>query len=262
MSHLINSFNDHFEVVTVDSAELQREAFRVRYQVLCLDAQVPDFEADKFPDGMERDRFDPRSVQSLLRYRPTGEYVGTVRLILSDPDDPASPLPIEEHAGAYFDNELVKSGRLPRKQIAEISRLIIKRDFRAADANSSHPYFSSDHLERFPEDRRNYSLPFFGILSAILRMTAQNDISYWYGGMEQTLYKRLARVGLEMTPIGPTVSYHGLRRPYLGDVTQLVDNSYFHHRPIWNLVTENGSIWPAPANAGADDKDCNELCFE
>lgn len=253
MNLLTKNFNEHFEVISADTEELLQQAYRIRYQVLCVEERVPDFEAEKFPREIETDDYDRRAVQSLLRYRPSGEYIGTVRLILSEPSCPEQSFPIEEFAGPHFDPALVQATRLPRAHTAEISRLVIKRAFRSRQEEAAYPYFSPTSVKRFPKDRRIVHHPFLGLLVAIMRMSARHGVTHWYAGMEPALHKRLARLGLKLTPLGPLVEYHGVRQPYIGEVGRLMDSIYFKHRDIWELLTEAGTIWPAPAPEAVDE---------
>jgi len=131
MSINVARFNEYFDIVSANTPDLLAESYRLRYRVLCLEESVPGFEKQKYPDGMERDEYDASSVHSLLRYRTTGEFVGTVRLILSDPADVDRPFPIELHAAGDFDPKRIDIRRLPRGQTAEISRLVVPRSLRS-----------------------------------------------------------------------------------------------------------------------------------
>ena len=73
-------FNRYLSVVPADTPSLLDQAFRLRFQVYCVERGFEN-PADH-PDGRERDRDDDRSLHSLLIDRATGSAVGTVRLIL------------------------------------------------------------------------------------------------------------------------------------------------------------------------------------
>jgi N-acyl amino acid synthase of PEP-CTERM/exosortase system len=245
MNPLISSFNECYEIVRADTDELIQHAFRIRYQVMSVEEQVPDFESEKYTNGLERDHYDERrSVQSLLRFRPTGDYIGTVRLILSDPEQPEQPFPVEEAAGEYFDSEVVQPSCLPRRQTAEISRLVVAREFRNGPETAGLPTPG----QRYTGNPGIIHKPFLGLLVAIMRMTVERGITHWYAGMEQPLHIRLASFGLKLTPIGPPVQYHGTRRPYLGTVEQMMHGVYHKRRQVWELLTDAGNLYPPPAS--------------
>src|SRR5688572_19271143 len=97
MNDIVAAFHEYFEVIPANSKELQHEVFRLRYQVLCLEQRVPGFDAARYPDQCERDIYDDHSSHVLLLHRPSGGFVGTARLILSDPAHPKKLLPLELH---------------------------------------------------------------------------------------------------------------------------------------------------------------------
>ena len=49
MNDVVAAFNDYFEVIDADSPELLREAFRVRYQVLCVGNALLAFKRQTIP---------------------------------------------------------------------------------------------------------------------------------------------------------------------------------------------------------------------
>ena len=88
-------FGRYFEIhCDVGSSEdLLDEALKLRYQVYCVEHAYEDPAA--FPDEMERDIYDGRSLHSLLIHRATHLSAGTVRLIRPDANEPLGSLPIE-----------------------------------------------------------------------------------------------------------------------------------------------------------------------
>ncbi len=41
MNDVVAAFNEYFEIIHVDSPELLRDVFRLRYQVLCIEQRAP-----------------------------------------------------------------------------------------------------------------------------------------------------------------------------------------------------------------------------
>jgi N-acyl amino acid synthase of PEP-CTERM/exosortase system len=247
MNQLSKSFYEYFEILQADSESLREQAYRLRYEVLCLEKNLPGF--DQNPENLESDKYDRFSIQSVMRYRATGEVVGTVRLILHDPDDLRYQFPLEINTGRYFDKKSVDPSTLPRKNTAEISRLLLSRKFRSRSGESHYPHgglgadkFHAPELRRTPQ-------PFLGLVAAIIRMTAMNSITHWYAGMEPTLNSSLKRFGLDLMPIGPVCSYHGMRQPYLGIVDDVLTSAYFKDRSVWEFLTEEGTLWAPPKDA-------------
>ena len=66
MNDIVAAFNEYFEVIDADTPELLREAFRVRYQVLCVEQRAPGFPASRYPEKMESDDYDRHSFFASL----------------------------------------------------------------------------------------------------------------------------------------------------------------------------------------------------
>lgn len=250
MSDLNTAFDEYFEVISANTQELREQVFRLRYQVYCEEIKLPDFEPWKFAQDLEIDEFDDRSVHYLMRHRPSGKIAGTVRLVLADSRDPNQPFPIEHFASHYFDPALIDPTKLPRRHTAEISRLILAKDFRSRKQEFYSPYGADTNIHEFSDKkRRRFPHPVLGLLVSIVRMSAEQSITHWYAGMEPMLNRLLGRFGLNLRPIGPVIEYHGTRQPYLGLVSCVLDRVYEQHREVWELLTDYGRVWPAPVRA-------------
>lgn len=244
MSDLIAAFKDYFEVVPADTPQLLEETFRLRYQVYCQEMHFED--SSQYPGDLEMDDYDPRSVHILLRHRPSGSAVGTVRLVLADPVDPDKPFPIEEHA--RFEPGFAGVPKRLRRHTAEISRLAILRRF----PHHAHEHARSPSLLRDTDNpamgqRRRFPHPLLALAVGIMRMSATKGITHWYALMDSSLNRLLSQYDLHLQTIGPVLDYHGLRRPHFDSVEKVMDKAYQRHREIWELLTDDGRLWPAPS---------------
>src|SRR3974390_3347762 len=79
-SDLPSDYDRHFAVVRATTDELLRKAYRLRYQVYCV--ENPFENPDEQIDQCETDKYDDRSVHALLLHRRTGEVAGASRVIL------------------------------------------------------------------------------------------------------------------------------------------------------------------------------------
>lgn len=249
MSDLVSAFNKYFEIVPVNSPDLQQEFFHLRYQVYSEELRLSGFESWRFPDGFETDEYDQpnRSASSLLRHRPTGSLVGGIRLVFCDPDNPSKPFPIEAHIGHYFDPALIDPAQLPRRTTAEITRLMLAKQFRSRGRERlyAHGMDSSSFQER-PDNRREFPHPVLGLFVALVHLSSCYGITHWYAMMELALDRHLRRYAAHLKPIGSPVDYCGVRRPHFDTADHVLTQMFRKHRDIWDLVTDHGKVWPAP----------------
>ena len=76
-------YDRHFDVLRAATPRLVHEAYRLRYQVYCVENPFED--PEQHISACECDDDDERSIHTLLLHRRTGEIAGTTRVILPDP---------------------------------------------------------------------------------------------------------------------------------------------------------------------------------
>jgi N-acyl amino acid synthase of PEP-CTERM/exosortase system len=220
-------FNHYLAVVPADSAELQEKAFRLRYQVYCLERGFEN-PAD-YPDGRERDGDEGRSLHSLLLDRATGAAVGTVRLIMPRRGD---DLPVFRLIGA---GRLHRAG-LPLETTAEVSRFAVAKAFRRRLEEGWRT-----RAGRAAADGREPALQLltFGLIRAVVMMGALGDVTHVVAMMEPALLRLLRRLGIAFHPLGRMVNHHGLRQPgwALGEQLIACINKY---RPELGEIISDG----------------------
>lgn len=244
MSDLGHDFFEHFQLIPATNAYLLEQSFRLRYEVLCKEKALASFSAEYYPEKLEQDGYDERSVHYLIYHIETDRYVGTVRLIMGDGTNNLDAFPLISNVHDCINLSAIR--KVPCNQIAEISRLIILKEFRTRIRPFAYKNGTYEDYKRIARANRLITHPIIGLLAAILKISSENGIKYWLAGMEPSLNKRLSQLGLQLTPIGPLVEYHGLRRPYLGAVDDVVKSLYFSNKEIWTFVTEQGKLWPPP----------------
>lgn len=259
MSETYDIFKRAFNLIEADTSELRRIAYQLRFQVFCLHYQY--LPASNYPDGLEIDEYDERSVHMLIQFIPTGKFVGTVRLILPDQSNPESLFPIE--LNTQIDPALFSFNVATRKYTAEISRFLISPDFdrrkrdrrkaaeqsqSAGSTNTTQPTVNHNPVkerrkgERRNSDRRCLSI-YMVLMAAVVRMSAANDIKYWFSAMDPALNRLVGFSGMRIDPIGPVVNYHGLRQPHFGEMNDVLSRLYKRNHGAWEVITDLGKYW-------------------
>jgi N-acyl amino acid synthase of PEP-CTERM/exosortase system len=212
-----------FRSLKVDSPELLRKAFQLRYQVYCLECKF--LNPNDYPDGLEIDIYDPYSIHFVtLDHEDT--VVGTIRLIQNHAP---LPFPIEVHC-----KPVIESNGLIRDKIAEISRLAVSKKYlRRADDNfigmgsylksKDHPIVkileSRDYRRKRPEI-------VLGLYKAMYHESKRQHLTHWFAAMEKKLWEVLNRFGIQFHQIGEEVDYYGPVIPYFGSITELENHIY------------------------------------
>lgn len=240
MNDITAAFHEYFEIVIANTPTLLKEVFSLRYHMLCINKCMPGFDANDYPDNLEQDEYDSRSLHLLLRHRSSNSFVGTARLIFSNSLDVDQKFPVELHAQFCSANTDIN---VPRQHTAEISRFIILNNFfRRKDDH----YFMVDKSTKQPEGsgRRRFPHPMLGLAIGIIQICAKHNIYHLFSIMDPALNRLFGFYGMQFDPIGPLVNYHGLRRPYYVCLIDVLERMYANHPDIWELATDNGRIWP------------------
>ncbi|GKS68726.1 N-acyl amino acid synthase, PEP-CTERM/exosortase system-associated [Nitrosomonas sp. PY1] len=253
MNDSYSGFRSFFEIVVADTPELLEAVYRIRYQVLCVQNSFPDMNASDYPDQLEKDEYDDHSCHALLRFKSTGQYIGAVRLILPDPNDSEKLLPVE--VNTHVDSKLCDLKNIHRADMAEISRAVIlsqfdrrkgeRRKSRDGESRRSDDSKSNGNVIRSDKDRRasdRRSTPHLSLLlmACVMRLSVKHNIKYWISAMEPALNRLLRFYGLNFHCAGPTVNYHGIRRPYCIKVEEVLSRMYKENYESWEVLTECG----------------------
>ncbi len=217
LDHATAAFRRTFIVTVARTTEQIQEAFRLRYQVYCLER---GFEAATL-DGIERDRFDDLARHVIVCERVTGQVVGTLRFILPGAGDcPAHSMPVRQ----LCPPSLLHS--LPIATTAEVSRFAISKERRGA--------FDGAGLLRL------------GLVQGGIRLSRELGLTHWCAVMEPCLLRLMCSTGLRFAPIGPLVEHHGMRQPCIAHIDTVLAEMAVKQPALWEFMTERGSLWPSP----------------
>jgi N-acyl amino acid synthase of PEP-CTERM/exosortase system len=248
MTDLYEIFNAYFDVVTDAEPSVLDEAFRLRYQVYCVEHDFED--SSHFKDGKESDAYDCRSVHGIVCHRSSGVTAATVRLVLPDMDNLDAPFPVEKNCGDSLSLVPSPFKRVPRQSIAEISRFAVSKNFkrRLGEAGSVAGIGPNieEYVKQYPGGKRVIPHLILGLFAAIVKLSAEQHITHWYAVMDASLLRLLTRYGINFIPIGGLVDYHGLRQPCFGRIDDVLAGIWNKRFDIWQLITADGTVWPAP----------------
>ncbi|MBA6391062.1 PEP-CTERM/exosortase system-associated acyltransferase [Colwellia sp. BRX10-3] len=192
------------------SDELRDEVFRIRHNVYCEELAFEKVKAE----GKEQDEFDAQSIFSMIKHKPSNTYTSCVRVVKSANE--SELLPIEKYCLASIQNKELHPSNFPRHEIAEISRLAVKADFRrrkmdkfkgSAVGAINVPTYSETELRCFP-------FIAIGLYMAAATMSMETGVKHVYVMMEPRLARSMRFVGINFIQLGQAIDYHGLRAPY------------------------------------------------
>lgn len=189
-----------------------KSALELRYQVYCVECSF--LSPDNYPDGVESDEHD-NAAEHFYAFDSQQELVGYVRLVRPDADQ---RFPFQSHCTTSADGvKLPTPGRA-----AEISRLMLRCDYRRQRTNRLAAVASGQACAVFPGVRRDDALQ---VLMTLYRQmyaySRANDISHWYAAMERPLARSLKRMNIAFRSIGPQTDYYGPVAPYLASLQEV-----------------------------------------
>lgn len=238
-SNILDAFNEYFEMVPAVSDQLKNEVFKLRYQVYCLETGFEKIE--DHPEETEIDEYDDDSVHYLIRHRESNLYAATTRLILPNITNPEKLFPIEKFSQI---NNVEFLKHVPRINIAEASRFCVSKKFkRRKNESGTTTGIGPDWEVNFTGDeRRVFPHLTIALFACLIKMGHENDIYYWYAVMEPALIRYFSSLGVYFIGIGPLVDYHGIRRPCMIKVSDLLDGVAKKDLSLWNMMTSKGQF--------------------
>ena len=231
---LLARYNSYFRSQLADTPDLLRTALAIRYQVYCLERKFE--KADEHGDCLESDDFDAAAIHSLVIHKPSCEAIGTARLIL--PRYAEGELPIEH---LLRQNGFRAGDHFPVATSAEVSRFSISNQFRRRRGDNGISEGGVGEA-RYSECRG--ALPCLGLIREIIRQSYALGLTHWAAVMEPKLLRMLAAIGFHFTPVGPLVSYHGLRQPSYASIPETMARLKRERPDHWMVVTDAGALMP------------------
>ncbi len=209
---LLDDFRRFFTLGLATSDEQKRAIYRLRYRVYCEELCYEDPSA--FPERLETDEFDARSLHCAVIHRRSGIAAGCVRLVRSPASLYLTPLPIEKHCGHALDPATVGFMKHNRDTICEISRLAVDSRFRRRLGEERSQLGELAALDVCDQEQRTFSLVATAAFMAATALTEFSGCGNIFAMMEVCLPRVLSRTGLYFQRAGQEIDYHGRRAPY------------------------------------------------
>jgi N-acyl amino acid synthase of PEP-CTERM/exosortase system len=203
-------FTQFLQPEFANTDELRDEVFRIRHNVYCEELAY-----EKIKDsGKEQDEFDAQSIFAMIKHKPSNTYSSCVRVVKSANE--TELLPIEKYCLDSIQSKELHPSNFSRHEIAEISRLAVKAEFRrrktdkfkgSAVGTINEPTYSETELRCFP-------FIAIGLYMAAATMSMETGVKHVYVMMEPRLARSMKFVGINFIQLGEAIDYHGLRAPY------------------------------------------------
>lgn len=205
-------FDSHFEVFLADTEESKKIHYKIRYQVYCEEMGFENKE--DFPDEMEYDADDEKSIHFIVRNKETTDWVGAMRLIYKGD----GLLPVEQSCNL---NEKVNNDLF---ETVEISRLcLLKHVRKGKDIDPPHGIYKD------PKQNKLNRLIIWGMFHAAVEYGNENKIPNSYFMTTMALAKLLKRAGLNLINIGGSCQHKGERFPFRMNTKEAYQSQVWTH---------------------------------
>jgi N-acyl amino acid synthase of PEP-CTERM/exosortase system len=202
-------FCEQFQLQIANTLDLKKEVYRIRYEVY---SQELNYEPpEKFPDGLEMDRYDERSIHCLLQHRASGIYAGCVRIVFSEPSYPDGSLPFLKACTPHLDLK-----QLPPSSFGEVSRLAVISRFRRRTGESKTPsglLFFHNQTQQEGE-KRGFPVIAVSLYLAATAIGMNTGMERVFVLMEPRLARHLRYFGFVFQQVGDFIEFRGRRAPY------------------------------------------------
>jgi len=250
-SELYDAYQKYFEIILAETPELKEIAYQIRFKVLCEEQRIPGFDQTSYPEKLEKDDFDDRALHAVVKHRPSGQFVGTVRLVLPDVSAPDKPFPVESYT--HLDIEYLKNHNVSRLETAEISRFLVIKEFQRRkgdlfqELDENKEKTENNTEDNFPakhRDRRVSANITLILMAAVVQMSVKSNTENWLSFISPALNRLLSQSGMDSVPIGPLIECHGLRQPFFARMTDILIKTHKDYQDVWEILTDQGKILP------------------
>lgn len=233
-THLGTAFKQYFKIVPALTEELKCEAYRIRHSVYCEDLKYEKLRQDQ----LESDEYDTHALHLLIRNTQQNRFIGCVRIITPPTDGSDWLLPFEKTCANTLNRSIIDPAKLPRKQIAEVSRLAVISSFRRRKGEANSPVsLTEDDFDHSPAPRFPY-IP-LGLYYGAVELARLHDIKLLFILTEERLASHFNKLGIKIEFIGTPTKHRGVRFPSMVDVSETVLSIRPIIRPLYQTIAED-----------------------
>jgi len=265
------AYQNTFRVLRADSNALKEIAFRLRYEIFCLENSIDTALKSTLGESLEKDAYDDHSLHYLLYQKSTDEAVGTVRVVLPREDKLLHSFPMQficDHPLLHMEDRVTR--------FCEISHLCMTKNFRKrpGDGPVLPAYYEQDsdlHLNNSANVHVRRIIPFapLGLLRAAFEGALDKGLTDCICVLDHEQLYALQRIGLSYRVLGPRLNVRGHQQPVIFNIKHALDNMILQNAPCWEIVSDKGRLHlkanELEQNAWHDqmfDEKCMDMIFE
>ena len=234
ITHLGTAFKQYFEIVPAFTEALKHEAYRIRHSVYCEDLKYEPLRQDQ----LESDEYDVHAQHLLIRNIQQDMFTGCLRVIIPPTDDPGWLLPFEKTCVNSLNRLIIDPAKLPRKQIAEVSRLAVISSFRRRKGEANSPInLTEKDFDPSPTPRFPY-IP-LGLYYGAVELARLHNIKLLFLLTEERLANHFSKLGIKIEFIGAPTKHRGVRFPSMVNVSETVLNLRPIIRPLYQTIAQD-----------------------
>ncbi|PCJ30537.1 MAG: GNAT family N-acetyltransferase [Gammaproteobacteria bacterium] len=233
--NIARHFTQFLQTELANTDELRSEVYKLRHNVYCEELAFEEIKAA----GEEKDEFDPRSLFILIKHKSSNNYSSCVRIVKSE--NTKELLPIEEFCMDAITDEEFHPRNFARHEIAEISRLAVKADFRRRKTDKFKGSAIGAISETTYSELELRCFPFIaiGLYMAAASLAIESGIKHVYVMMEPRLARSMKFVGIKFHQLGKPVEYHGTRAPYYINAQIFMDNLSPNFKSLYRSIEQD-----------------------
>lgn len=265
------AYQKAFRIVEAGSDGLREIAFRLRYQIYCVENGMDAGDAMSASRDLEKDSYDDHSLHYLLYNKQDDQPVGTVRVVLPREDKLLHSFPLQficDHPLIHMEDRV--------ENFCEVSRLCMVRTFRKrpGDGTILPGYYGQDqdiHAGHAATVHIRRVIPFapLGLLRAAFEGALDRGLTDCICVLGPEQLHSLQHIGLSYRVLGPRLDMGGPQQPVIFNIKHVFDNMILKNPSCWEIMSDRGRLHLKANELGQNawqdqmfDEKCMDMIFE